>query len=130
MDETFSIILEDLQTGSMIDFLETPEYTFFVSDGGVVNDRIVLHLNSTVGIDENEEIANTIYSNRNRIYIDNQDSDSYDIQIVNMMGQVIYEGSFDGNGINSIELNEPTAYYVVRLIKERETITKKLFIVN
>ena len=130
LDATFSIVLEDLETGTSFDFLENPSYTFTVSEGGLLEDRIILHLNSTVGFEDIKDNNTIIYSNRNRIYIDNKELGSYDIQVMNMMGQMVYERHVNSNGLQSIALNEPTAYYLIRVITEDKTITKKLFLAN
>jgi len=70
----------------------------------------------------------SIYSNKNIIYIDHDGSEDYDVQIVNMMGQTIYEGQKSGSGLSTVSLDQPSAYYIIRLISEESIITKKLYI--
>lgn len=128
LDGAFSIQLEDTESGDIIDFNENSSYVFTMSEGGMIEDRIVLHLNSTVGIDEEIGDGASIYANKNIVYIDYNNSENYNVQIINMMGQTIYEGQKSDNVLTTISLDQPAAYYIVRLVSEQNTITKKLYI--
>jgi len=129
-DGAFTIILEDMENGNMQSFKEGEPYTFTINQSGMIEDRIVLHLNSTVGVEDIEAVNTTIYSSANTIYIQNNDMEDYDYQVINMMGQVVTTGRSNAEGLYAIHLNEPTAYYVVKVIKPQGTITKKLYIQN
>ncbi len=122
------IRLEDIETGEFYDLDENFAGLTLNAEPGIIDDRFLVHYNTSVGLEE-ESIENTsIYSNRNIIYIDYNSSEDVDVQIVNMMGQTIYEGKKSGNGLTTITLDQPSAYYIVHLISEQNTMTKKLYI--
>jgi len=130
LDGVFSVLLEDLSTGETVDFIENPSYTFTLNDGGIVEDRIILHLNSTVATENLEEIEALLYSNRNKIYFNNVNSLSYDIEVIDILGKEVYNGRISNDGLYSLSVDAPSGYYIVHLIGEKHSITKKLFIAN
>jgi hypothetical protein len=77
IDATFTIILEDMLTGTMLTLDENTSYTFSTEEAGMLEDRIVLHLNSTVGIDENETTHFNVYAIRNQIFVEGTYNQTY-----------------------------------------------------
>lgn len=123
------IRLEDSETGEFYNLDEEFSGITFGVEPGIINDRFFVHYNTTVGLEEDKELEEvSIYANKNIIYIDHKSSESFDVQVMNMMGQTIYEGEKSGSGLSSISLDQPAAYYIVRLIAEEHTMTKKLYI--
>ena len=130
MQNGIDIKIEDRETGEFYTADDNLAISFTV-EPGTIADRFFVHYNSTVGVEDIETEANTtIYASRNTVYINSDNAQAYDIQIINMMGQEVYTGRSNAQGLYSISLNEPTAYYVVRVISSNETVTQKVFIEN
>lgn len=130
MQDYTVIQLEDRQTGDFYTINEEFQGISFDVQPGILSDRFFVHYISTVGLNENNEENTIIYSEKNIIYVDNINSEPYDIQVLNITGQLVYEGRLSGKGLQSITLNEPTAYYVVRLLMGDQIVSKKLFVAN
>jgi|GEM_PF-3842610 len=126
-----SIILEDKQTGSMIDFSDpSASYTFNLDSQGDVDDRFELHFKSVVGINDpiaqNENI-NTYVSN-NTLYVEDEGAGKGIVSIFNMMGQQVLQESYSLD-YNTIELsNIPTGHYIVRVASDGSVASTKVHI--
>jgi hypothetical protein len=129
IDATFTIILEDMLTGTMLTLDENTSYTFSTEEAGMLEDRIVLHLNSTVGIDENENTHFNVYAMRNQIFVEGTYNQTYDISVYNVLGQAVY---FDSRLQNNqiIELSVPAGTYIVKLRSEYGMQTEKINIAH
>jgi hypothetical protein len=129
IDATFTIILEDMLTGTMLTLDENTSYTFSTEEAGMLEDRIVLHLNSTVGIDENETTHFNVYAIRNQIFVEGTYNQTYDISVYNVLGQAVY---FDSRLQNNqiIELSVPAGTYIVKLRSEYGMQTEKINIAH
>jgi hypothetical protein len=129
IDATFTIILEDMLTGTMLTLDENTSYTFSTEEAGMLEDRIVLHLNSTVGIDENENTHFNVYAMRNQIFVEGTYNQTYEISVYNVLGQAVY---FDSRLQNNqiIELSVPAGTYIVNLRSEYGMQTEKINIVH
>jgi len=113
----------------MIDFRETGEYSFNISRAGKFRDRFVLHFNNATGIEdqtpETENIRFYVYDNK--LYIIDKGLKRGTIQLFNVLGQPVMEKRYS-ESVNTIDLNQPTGYYVVRIITDKNTISGKIFI--
>jgi hypothetical protein len=129
IDATFTIILEDMLTGTMLTLDENTSYTFSTEEAGMLEDRIVLHLNSTVGIDENETTHFNVYAIRNQIFVEGTYNQTYEISVYNVLGQAVY---FDSRLQNNqiIELSVPAGTYIVKLRSEYGMQTEKINIAH
>jgi hypothetical protein len=129
IDATFTIILEDMLTGTMLTLDENTSYTFSTEEAGMLEDRIVLHLNSTVGIDENETTHFNVYAMRNQIFVEGTYNQTYGISVYNVLGQAVY---FDSRLQNNqiIELSVPAGTYIVKLRSEYGMQTEKINIAH
>lgn len=129
IDESFSILLEDTETGDIIDFNEGASYTFNMQEGGMIEDRILLHLNSTVGVAETDALSFNVFSNANKVYLRNTNTDIYNVSIYSTLGQEVYsQNGLSGDQV--IQLDVPLGYYLVKIQTENGLQTEKLYIVK
>ncbi len=128
MNANTEIKLEDRLTGNFYKLDSTFSGLSFNVEPGYLRERFFVHYSNAVGIDEQLNAKPEIYSSRNTVYIKNSVSEEYDYQIINMLGQVIMEGQHNGSDIYSIQLDQPSAYYLVKVISDKITTTEKLYI--
>lgn len=117
--ETFDL---SLQNYIEFDHLSTnPVYRFDLIIG------LQTDINNPIGISNLVEV----FSAQNRLYIrPGENQIIKDINIVNLLGQSVYRNSYSKSFNTGVELNIPTAFYVVEIETETERITKKVFIQN
>ena len=128
-----SISLEDLQTGTIHDFIKNPIYSFSASSGDEVN-RFILHFKSTTfGINEDmvkkNELMN-IYSANNNIYIRSKGeavNEIGNIEVYSLNGQKLLEQRINTGSLIVISVIGSNNYLIVRVKKPSGTIVKKLF---
>jgi len=128
--ESTGILLEDRETGIFYVIDDSFNGITFDVQPGIISDRFFVHYDMNVGVGDMGKENATIYSNKNRVYFDLKDVDSYDIEVVNMLGQSIYSGHKVMSGLQSITIDQPAAYYVVRVTTEEQTYTQKLYLAN
>jgi hypothetical protein len=122
------VMLEDLKTGTITNLKTTPSYEFAGSPDDS-KERFRLLLGSPIGI--NEPVTNTlnIYSSYKTIYIQHETADEpYLVSISNMIGQVLDTRKLTGNSVNRIDLNLVPGVYIVTVVSEGKTLSKKVVI--
>jgi len=129
LDENITIKIEDKKAGKMIDFRETGEYNFNINTPGKFRERFVLHFNDATGIEdqtpETENIRFYVYDNK--LYIIDKGLKRGTIQLFNILGQPVMEKRYS-ESVNTIDLNQPTGYYVVRIITDKSFVCGKVFV--
>lgn len=127
------ISLEDLQTGTIHDFINNSVYTFNASIGDDVN-RFLLHFKSTTfGINEdlgNENESINIYTANNSLYIRSTGTaihEAGNVEVYSIVGQKLLYQKIEAGALVSIPLNVKNSYLVVRINKPSGTIVKKVF---
>jgi len=127
------ISLEDLQTGTIHDFINNPVYTFNASTGDDVN-RFLLHFKSTTfGINEdlsNENESINIYTAINNLYIRSTGTaihEAGNVEVYSIVGQKLLDQKIEAGALVSIPLNVKNSYLVVRINKPSGTVVKKVF---
>lgn len=128
-DENFTVILEDKVTGVFMDLLENSSYTFVVNEGGLVNDRLVLHLGSTVGIESLNSLPYSVFSNSNNIHIKNTGKEKYSVSVFSYIGQEVFRES-NLSGDQEIQLTQSSGYYIVNVYSAKGVLTKKLLLTH
>ncbi|MCD4791454.1 MAG: PKD domain-containing protein, partial [Bacteroidales bacterium] len=121
------IILEDLETGTFINLLEDPAYSFTAIPGNEPN-RFLLHFGEPSSIDENNQFSVRIYSNENIVYIQNPENIDGDIIIYDMLGQEIIREKIENEELIRIKLTQGTGYYLVKVQSDKQLVTEKVFI--
>ena len=71
----------------------------------------------------------SVFSHDDRVYVDAPDNSIAEVYIYNMNGQMIQQQGING-GLESIKINEPTGYYIVKVIFEQKIFTEKVIIMN
>lgn len=115
--------LEDVKTGAIHNLLNGP-YTFDYT-AGEDDKRFKLKM-GTVGIEEPELSVSNIYSWDKTAIVDIPDNTRGNIYIYNLAGQpVAAKESVTGQ----VRINlSPTGVYVVKVVSDKETLTKKVWI--
>jgi len=116
--------LIDNITGSNVDILAHPDYTFTASTNDY-SSRFKLVFKPDYGIEEFENQNFAYYSN-GTIYINNVETQTVaSLQIVDLTGRVIYQGDVSGN----VSTNGwVSGVYVLRLITDHITRMQKIVI--
>ena len=124
------IYLEDVFLEKTIDLREQQIYDFTAATTDEEG-RFILHFYGITSTDEKPALQNTsIYSNQNTIYIRSAQipQESYRLEVVNMMGQVVYATKLEPSILNSFKLNEKTGIYIVSMQTKNGSITQKVMI--
>ena len=116
--------LIDNLTGTDVDLLQTPSYTFNANTGDYAN-RFRLVFNAT-GIEENDTEANTTfaYFNGNEWVVNN--SGNATLQVIDMMGRVLSSKAISGNAI--ININQAAGIYMLRLVNGENAMVQKVVV--
>jgi hypothetical protein len=124
-DASTPIYLEDLLTGQKINLREMSSYTFTAGEGTA--ERFVVHFADYqgIGVDPVSEV-NSIYAVNGDIYVD-FNSVKGEISIYNILGQEISHSAAN-NGLNMISVPQGNAVYIVKVISDNTTVTKKVFV--
>lgn len=123
-DAGIPIYLEDLPTGQYINLRETSSYSFSSTEG--MSARFVVHFAETQGIDDPVSEINSIYAVNLTVYVDFS-AVKGEIVIYNILGQEISRSAAK-NGLNMISVPQGNAVYIVKVISDNTTATKKVFV--
>jgi hypothetical protein len=133
LDEV-SIYLEDLQQGIIHDFSNDPVYKFTASEGDNENRFILNFVYNPTGIENNQIESNssiTLYSHDESVYIlsDKILSDKNgEIYVYDLLGKLIYKDNIPAKSLVRLKLNLDNQYVIVKVIKNNQIKTEKLFI--
>lgn len=124
-DASTPIYLEDLLTGQKVNLRETNSYAF--SSGEGTSERFVVHFAEYQGIgDDPASEITSIYAVNNSVYVD-FNAVKGAISIYNILGQEISRTGAS-NGLNVISVPQGNAVYIVKVISDNTTVTKKVFV--
>ena len=117
-----------LQDSSFITFQEqtyltSQNFDFFVL---TFNNGSIFSTNQ-VNINEPDESDMKIWSYEQNIYVNAPDQTNGSIHIFNLIGQEVRRKPVNP-GLNVISLNVANSYYIVKVVSNSNTITKKLYI--
>ena len=125
------VYFEDKLTGTVTNLKETDNYTCVISESGNITNRFVLHFTltsvSTEKINANHSNIQ-IWSSNKTINILNPENLKGQIRIVNIYGQKIIETRLNGNDRQRITINIPTGNYVVNIVDNSFSVSKKIFV--
>ena len=127
-NESISIKLKDKLTGSLIDFRQDGEYSFFVNSPGEIRNRFVLHFNGVTGIDDDVYKQNTIqtYASNNTLYILNPQQKQGTITIYNLTGQKVAAFELTGDTKQQQTLNVVDIINIVKIQTNDEVTSGKV----
>ena len=119
------IYLEDLLTGQSINLRQVNTYTFSAEEG--TSERFAVHFTEFQGIGDgiSEEVDN-IFSVDQSVYV-NYNASRGEIVIYNILGQEMSH-SVAANGMNIISVPQGNSVYIVKVISDNTTVTKKVFV--
>jgi hypothetical protein len=124
-DASTPIFLEDIVTGQVINLREVNSYTFTAGEGTA--ERFVVHFTEVQGIgDPSYGKVNSIYAVDHNIYVDFIAMKGQ-ITIYNILGKEISSAAAR-NGLNMISVPQGNAVYIVKVISDNATVTKKVFV--
>ena len=125
-----SIILEDTENSMYYDLRQQNTVNVEVLPTDAFG-RYVLHFSTVVGVDElNETIDWTAYSHDGALYLNNNGTDAVEasVKVVNMLGQTMFAKDVNVYGMVRFDMDVPAAYYMVQVVSNKQTVTKKVFI--
>jgi hypothetical protein len=124
-DASTPIYLEDLLTGDKISLREISSYAFTAGEG--TSERFAVHFAEYQGIGDNTgSEVNSIYAVNNTVYVDFSGLRG-EIAIYNILGQEVNH-AVASNGMNKISIPQGNAVYIVKVISDNTTVTKKVFV--
>ncbi len=113
--ENSNIILEDLFTGNSIDIKQNQVYTFSAEKEDSPN-RFILHFYNVTSTPEIEKGQSTlIYAYNNSIILkSSKELLNGNVEVINLLGQVVYEQPVSGTGFVSLHPQLENGVYIVR----------------
>ena len=129
--EHVHIYLEDLKTGIIADMKENSSYTCVLDETGSITDRFFLHFTLTPFGQEELMAKNStiqVYSHGNTIHVYNPEEKTGRITVFDMMGQSLITTPLTGSIKQSVNLQSPSGFYIVRIHSENKMISKKVII--
>jgi hypothetical protein len=124
-DASTPIFLEDVLTGQKINLRELNSYSFNSGEG--TSERFVVHFAEYQGIGDGQASGiNSIYAVDHTIYVDFS-AVKGEIAIFNILGQETSRISAV-NGLNKLTVPQGNAVYIVKVISDNTTVTKKVFV--
>ncbi len=124
-----NIVIEDLQTGEMIEMDNQSEFTFTGTKEDEMN-RFNMHF-MMLFTDVENVAANmvNIYSAEKSVYVKNLSSeDLSSVSVYSITGKEVYRGELENMSINRIDLNTPSGYYIVKVVTDGSVTSQKVFI--
>lgn len=120
--------LIDLKNGTRTNLQQTPFYTFTGNSADDKN-RFMLVFGLTTGIKDLPDSGFNIYANSFTIFIRNETySQPYTVVVSNILGQIISQSKFAGNGLNQVEIKNKAGVYVVKVISNGSSYSRKVVI--
>ncbi len=121
-------VLEDTQTGTMIDLSQQTNYDFSATKGDDVN-RFVLHINGVTAVPNlSQKETVQVFAYGKTIYLSGNESLNGKVSVFNTLGQQVYEGTLNGMYKQTLRLNQQSGIYFVRVASAHGVATKKVFI--
>ncbi|MBW6491494.1 MAG: chitobiase/beta-hexosaminidase C-terminal domain-containing protein [Lentimicrobium sp.] len=120
------IYLTDNVTGLRQDLNQNPVYTFSATTGDDVS-RFTLSF-GTLGIEEQSGLNIGVYAANSEIRLQLPEAMRGTVNVTSLSGQVLLSRSFDAIGELAIRTQLPTGIYLVTVITEKGTATRKVFI--
>lgn len=118
--------IEDTKTNLFHNLNENP-YVFEWNTNDS-EERFILHLKATATEELVAQEAQ-VYSHDGQVYIRQTSSNEFNsIAIFDLAGRVVYSGNLSQSGIQSIDMNGYIGAYLVRIIGEGQSITKKVIL--
>ncbi len=121
-------ILEDTQTGTLIDLSQQTIYDFSADKDDDVN-RFVLHINGVTAVPPMSKPEGLqVFSYGKTIVLKSKRNPEGKVSVFNTLGQMVYKGVLPGIGRQVIRLHQNAGLYIVRVEEDDHVIIKKVLI--
>lgn len=120
------IILTDILTGLRQDLRQNPVYAFSAAAGDDAN-RFKLSF-AILGIEESTGLNIGVYATGNQIRLVLPEVMKGKVNISNLSGQLLYSRNFNGSGELGIGASYPAGVYLVTVISDNGSTTRKVFV--
>lgn len=125
----YAVLLEDLQENLIIDLRQNPSYTFTTNNGGIHNNRFVLHLKTGVGIDESATAVQPLVVVRNHeLTVYNLTDGLYKLQLTDVAGRLLFTGNYQSGESLLLPASFTTGVCLVQLTSHRNAYVQKVVI--
>ena len=127
-DPSIELVLEDLQTNTLIELLTQSSYSFqaFTTDDA---ERFILHFNLVNQSNEIEQDNDMrIFTSEDRISVLNPDRGEGTLSVFDANGRMVYNDELYGNESNVFSVNLASGIYMVRATAGSKGCSKKVFI--
>lgn len=125
----YAVTLEDLQENLTIDLRQNESYTFTTTNGGIHNDRFVLHLKTGVGIDESATAVQPLAVVRNHeLTVYNLSDGLYKLQLTDVTGRLLFTGNYQSGRSLLLPASLTTGVCLVQLTSHRNVYVQKVVI--
>jgi len=91
-----------------------------------INNRFYLHFKSSVGIDDQADAEKAIYSYGKTLYFET--SGKATIEVFNLTGQKIEYREVNSSGLQTLSIQAPTGWYIVKVVTVSGVKSEKIFI--
>lgn len=123
------ITLQDRLTGEQTDLTLNSEYNFTIEEAGAIDDRFVLYFKSAVGISENRIASEPkVRIQNNQLTISNLEEGNVKVRLMDVMGRVLQQKSFENNMLVSFPVVVKTGVYVLEISTKNNMFASKVFI--
>jgi hypothetical protein len=124
--DNISIKIEDRLTNTFTTLEGSTGYSFTVLTSSTINNRFYLHFKSSVGIEDQATAETAIYSYGKTLYFET--SGKATLEVFNLTGQKTEYREINSAGLQTLGINAPTGWYIVKLVSSGSVTSKKVFI--
>jgi len=121
------IYLEDLKEELFQNLSLNPVYVF-ANDPANDPERFILHFGGLGSVTEQSHIPVKIFAHGNQVYIHNPEAIQANIVICDITGREVLNTYLKQPGINKLQLDGNTGWYIVTLISDGFVVSEKVFI--
>ena len=128
--------LEDRKTGQWLNLWKEQPYTFWTDEeAAVIKDRFFVHVNvesvdqpqTSTGINA-DETNMEVFAINSSIMVRSDQSMNGRLDVINLLGQLVYQRFLDGATQQTITLDLATGSYIVSYHGDTEVINSRIYI--
>lgn len=120
------VYLEDTYQDVFQDLSLNPSYAFNSMEGNI-GDRFILHFSQITGVEEVENSIQVYSSTGNQLHINRAEAKLATATVLDLSGRAIYTETLSSDRA-TIQLNQASGVYLVRVEAADQTITRKVII--
>ncbi|MCF6240699.1 MAG: T9SS type A sorting domain-containing protein [Bacteroidales bacterium] len=131
-DASVSVVLKDLKNNTTQDLRTNPDYTFdFVS--GDPENRFEIQFGAGItGIEHQltESLELDIFATGNIVNIKTFDDKDYRYEVYDIKGKIIKQDKLYNKGLNTVVINVRQGVYIIKVISNNQSVSKKIAILK